>query len=184
MQSCGAMPGGEAGWCVGGEAGKLQEQVRSQVQAGNEGRYLTGFAPLCPCAYRDAAQIMNMTRKVILSLAIVICLCSCDEKSSIGDIKNTVTEMKLKDNVREAFSPEYILSDSEHKKVVGILKYSPAPQTGNFIVWDDDVYQVQAIRFHTTKQAAWKNENKPEERSASVEVFIKFVSKLIPPNSP
>lgn len=72
--------------------------------------------------------------------------------------------------------------DQEHKKLVGFIEYPSPPPVGSIILWDDDVYQVTAIRFHMKKE-----EEKPAQQKALfrkpdvVELFVKFFGKVEPP---
>lgn len=142
---------------------------------------------------------MNMTRLLTPTLAVAsVILCSCEEKapdnfkSKFEEIKAQVEDIQSKVAVisfqtsylqKESLSQTpllYGVYDTEHKKVVGLIDGSPPPQVGNVIVWDDDVYLIQAIRLHTEK----KDEKTPgivnPSRRAQVEVLVKFLSKLNP----
>ncbi|HYR22456.1 MAG TPA: hypothetical protein VEP30_05995 [Chthoniobacterales bacterium] len=116
---------------------------------------------------------------------VLIGLCDC-EKQDLKDVN-----AKLDVVVQQTFSvasemPElkrtYGLWDDEHKRVVGMLKNAPPLQVGSIIDWDDDVYQVQSLRFVTRKstETLLDDKNKTAERSVDMEVVVKFVGKLKP----
>lgn len=144
---------------------------------------------------------MNLKRLLTSSTSLAVAsvfFCSCQEKASdnskgqFEELRAQVEEIGSKValiSVHTSYLQNQSLSqhtllygihDSEHKKVVGFIADSPPPQVGNFIVWDDDVYLVEAVRLHAQKKDEKKLDVTNPPRRAQVEVFVKFLSKLNP----
>ena len=131
---------------------------------------------------------MKSTVLFPVCIAALLFFCSCEKKQAsdqLEDIKKKVDVVftqtsNIQGQLTSLEQPSYFLHDTEHKKTVGILKQTSSPQVGHFIIWDDDVYQVEAIRLHTEKQGEEKLNKTTVNRTLTVEVFVKFVSKLTP----
>ena|GEM_PF-5740015 len=115
---------------------------------------------------------------------MAVTLCACDKGQSIEDIKKSTdylfTQSITMQEQLTSLQSTYLLHDIEHKKVVGILHKIPPLQVGNAVVWDDDVYQVEAIRLLSQKRGEEKIGETTLKRTADVEVFVKFLGKAEP----
>jgi hypothetical protein len=121
-------------------------------------------------------------------MAAFVILSSCERRqqdAELKDIKKTVDflftqSMSVQGQLTSLEQPSYLLHDMEQRKIIGILHKTPPLQVGNVIVWDDDVYQVEAIRLLSQKRGEEKVGETTLKRTADIEVFVKFVSKVIP----
>lgn len=120
-----------------------------------------------------------------LAASMLFVCCENRQSSELKDIKKGVDvigplTMNIQGRLTSLEQPTYLLNDIEHGKIVGALKQTPPPQVGTFVIWDDDVYEVEAIRLHSEKLGDEKINETTVKRTALVELFVKFVSKVTP----
>lgn len=135
--------------------------------------------------------IMTASTRNIAFTILSFCLSACEQQpshelnSKLDDLKSKVDLISIQTTQMQgslnALTPiKYGVTDTEHKKFVGFLTGSPAPQVGTAIVWDDDVYLVELIRLHTQKKYERKigGSDTTVERPVDVEVMVKFLNKV------
>jgi hypothetical protein len=142
------------------------------------GRHLHHFERLLSAFTTGNVCSMNPTGSFVFGLATLL-LCSCQDQSRLQKLEDQLAVIQAKITHLPDREPVYLLHDTEHKKVIGILKDCSPLQVGHAVVWDEDVYLVQTIRHHSVK-ADQERIGSVFQRSASSEVFVKFLSKLKP----
>ena len=128
-----------------------------------------------------------------LSLAVFLLLSSCQKQQPSDELNRKIEDIKTTVDVlfKQAVfiqsdltkPPAYILYDNEHKKNIGLLKTSLSLQLGNFIVWDDDIYEIKAVRVVSQKRGDEKEVGMEVRSVETVEVGVKFLTKMIQPEN-